>query len=172
MDKMLRQYEVISKELRALGKLQEPLKASKAPAPHSPEEATARCNKLVQWCFTALPVELQADLATKINVRRCDNPAEGHGVYASQAIGKHDLVLQVPRSLNISASTAKECPLVKLIAATYPAILTTPVMMLSLQLCTEAILGDKSKYAAYIDILPSEFSIPNFFPSSTLKLLK
>jgi len=150
---------------------QEPLANTKTPQPTTEEEQLQVCKDLVQWCLSALPLPQQLDMASKIEVRPSDNPNEGNAVYAVRDFKPGELVLSVPRALNISVTTAVQSQLVRLVARSYPPVLKTPVVLLALQLCAEAMLGEQSKYKHYIAILPSVFSIPLFYTPATLKNL-
>ena len=79
--------------------------------------------------------------------------------------------MHIPRSLYISESTAHACPLVQLVSRGFPAVNQMRSMLIALQLCAEVMMGDESKFAPYIALLPSTYSMPMFFKPAAVKKL-
>ena len=158
------------RDLGLLAARQEPLSSTKRPA--SEQDQAEVCQHLVEWVLSAVPEDKREAMTSMLEVRPSDeNPNEGNAVFAKRDIALNELVMTVPRNRNISVTTAVNSPLVRLVASKFPFVLNTPVVLLALQLCAEAMLGDESTYKEYIAVLPSEFSIPLFFAPLTLKQL-
>eukprot|EP00750_Incisomonas_marina_P008242 INCI15388.2.p1 GENE.INCI15388.2~~INCI15388.2.p1 ORF type:complete len:553 (+),score=92.72 INCI15388.2:163-1821(+) len=163
-------HEGMYRDLGLLAARQEPLSSTKRPA--SEQDQAEVCQHLVEWVLSAVPEDKREAMTSMLEVRPSDeNPNEGNAVFAKRDIALNELVMTVPRNRNISVTTAVNSPLVRLVASKFPFVLNTPVVLLALQLCAEAMLGDESTYKEYIAVLPSEFSIPLFFAPLTLKQL-
>ena len=94
-------------------------------------------------------------------------PDTGRGLHSKVALEKHDLIIELPYDCLISYQTIENDKDFVNLFRSDDSVKSGKAMitfqgLLSLYVCHQKVLGEKSKWSAYMKTLPTSFSIPYF----------
>ncbi|KAF1946996.1 SET domain-containing protein [Clathrospora elynae] len=118
--------------------------------------------------FLAWLQQSGAEISPKIRLEDLRNKDAGRGVVATQSIPEHELLFRIPRSALLSVETS-------ILSSEIPASTFThlgPWLSLILTMLYEHFNGPASNWAAYFDVLPTEFNTLMFWTDDELAELQ